>query len=212
MHLGAAFLAAVLSICACAAAGRPNLALNKVCKATSVEGKLTPDKAVDGPKSQASRWGSDYATDKNKDSAWFYVDLGKPHLVDSVAIYWEHSGAKSYSIQAWDSPVDTPSHDDAGWKTLFSDTTLRYQPPPVDMCLSFVKLQPVQTRYVRIRCYKRLFEFGYSIMELEVYGNEGGTGLRPPTPKGNRNLRTRGLRGPGGFSLNGRWLPGRFLH
>ena len=154
------------------------LSVNKPCKASSVEGLLTPDKAVDGPKSQGSRWGSNYGTDKNKDSAWIFVDLGKKYALDSVAIYWEHSGAKKYSVQVWKSEVDTPSYDDSGWTTVLTDTTLTYQPRPVDMCLSFLKLTPVEGRYVRIRCYKRLFEFGYSIMELEVYGMESnGTGL-----------------------------------
>lgn len=193
--LAAALLAALP---AAAQAPRPNLASHKVCKATSVEGQLTPDKAVDGPKSQASRWGSDYGTDMNKDSAWIFVDLGKTYQIDSLAIYWEHSGAKRYSVQTWKSRVDTPSYDDTGWETVFTDTTLAYQPRPVDMCLSFIKLAPVATRYVRIRCYKRLFEFGYSIMELEVYGEEGTLGLADRAHAG------KGLAAVRGF--DGTWL------
>jgi hypothetical protein len=192
---------------------RPNLAFGKTCKASSVEGQLTPNKAVDGPKSQASRWGSNYGSDKNKDSAWFFVDLGRAYDVDSVAIYWEHSGAKRYTIQAWTSEVDTPSYSDAGWKTLLTDTTLYYQPRPVDMCLSFLKIAPARTRFVRIRCYQRMFEFGYSIMELEVYGKEASaSSLRPSM----RATRSRiGLGKPGFtwgapdklFSIEGRLLP-----
>ncbi len=175
------------------APARTNLAMNKVCKASSVEGKLTPDKAVDGPKSQGSRWGSNYGTDKNKDSAWIFVDLGREYSVDSVAIYWEHSGAKRYDIQAWDKPADTPSYSDEGWKTLLTDTTLTYQPRPVDMCLSFLKLPPSPLRYLRVRCYKRMFEFGFSIMELEVYGKEGtASTLSRPIAAGSAR--------PGGFN------------
>jgi hypothetical protein len=163
-----------------AIAGSPKLSQNMPCKASSVEGMLTADKSVDGPKSQGSRWGSNYGTDKNKDSAWIYVDLGKKFLVDSVAIYWEHSGAKNYAIQIWKLEIDPPSLNDSGWTTIFTDTTLTYQPRPVDMCLSFIKLAPVASRYVRIRCYKRLFEFGFSIMEFEVYGKEGNsTPIKP---------------------------------
>src|SRR4051812_31427553 len=84
-------------------AARPNFALHKICKASSVEGKLTPDKAVDGLKGQAYRWGSNYLTDKNKDSAWIFVDLGANVTLDSIAIYWEHSGAARYAIQVWNS-------------------------------------------------------------------------------------------------------------
>jgi beta-galactosidase len=202
MKPSATFGTAILMAVAVSLAARPNLALNKVCKASSVEGQLTPAKAVDGPKTQASRWGSNYQTDKNKDSAWIFVDLGKRYLVDSLAIYWEHSGARHYAVQAWNSAVDTPSHDDSGWKTLHTDTTLQYQPRPVDMCLSFIRLQAVDARYIRIRCYQRLFEFGYSIMELEVYGEEGGTGLRKPV-----TLPGRAWRNGADFSLTGRRLP-----
>lgn len=162
-------------------APRPNLASGKPAKGSSVEGQLTPDKAVDGPKSQASRWGSNYIADKNKDSAWIFVDLGKTYVVDSVAIYWEHSGAKRYDLQAWTAAADTPSYSDEGWKTFFTDTTLYYQPRPVDMCLSFLKVPPTALRYLRVRCFKRLFEFGFSIMELEVYGQEGPAGMRVPS-------------------------------
>jgi beta-galactosidase len=201
------------------AAPRENIARSKVCKASSVEGKLTPDKAVDGPKSQGSRWGSNYGTDKNKDSAWIFVDLGKSWNVDSVAIYWEHSGAKLYTLQTWTSPTDTPSYDDKGWTTVFTDTTLKYQLPPVDMCLSFIKLAPVSTRFLRVRCYKRMFEFGFSIMELEVYGTDGPTALRSARA-GQRKPAIRipfsGLtdfadRTGKEFSLTGRILPERFL-
>ena len=203
------------------APARANLAANKICKASSVEGKLTPDKAVDGPKSQGSRWGSNYGTDKNKDSAWIFVDLGRDYLVDSVAIYWEHSGASRYTIQSWTSPTDTPSYSDAGWKTLLTDTTLTYQKPPVDMCLSFLKLEPSQLRYLRVRCYKRLFEFGFSIMELEVYGKEGAATILIPSRSAARQLSGTAPAGagfrwepvPGAgfrfFSADGRGLPSK---
>jgi hypothetical protein len=209
-RLGAALLSAALlaPVTALAQAARPNLALNKPCKASSVEGKLTPNLAVDGPKSQASRWGSNYIADKNKDSAWFFVDLGKTYSVDSIAIYWEHSGAKRFSLQTWASPTDTPSYDDTGWSTFFTDTTLQYQPRPVDMCLSFLKFAPVQTRYIRVRCYKRLFEFGYSIMEFEAYGNEASVGILRHRAAGKRPAFSRGR---SGFTLTGRILPERFL-
>jgi hypothetical protein len=176
----AACLLALASLAPAQGAARINLALGKPAKASSVEGQLTPNKAVDGPKSQASRWGSNYIADKNKDSAWIFVDLGKTYTVDSVAIYWEHSGAKRYDLQAW-TAADTPSYSDEGWKTFFTDTALYYQPRPVDMCLSFLKVPPTALRYLRVRCYKRLFEFGFSIMELEVYGQEGATRIRVPS-------------------------------
>lgn len=196
---------AILAMAVSAQTARPNLAAKKICKASSVEGKLTPDLAVDGPKSQGSRWGSNYGSDKNKDSAWLFVDLGKAYDVDSVAIYWEHSGAKRYDIQSWASEVDTPSYSDAGWKVLLTDTTLYYQPRPVDMCLSFLKLAPARARYLRVRCYKRMFEFGFSIMELEVYGKESAASALVPFRNAARAVRPE--RTPGSaWGLQGRFF------
>lgn len=168
----------ILALSCLTLAAGPNLARNQPTKASSVEGQLTPGKAVDGPKSQASRWGSNYGTDKNKDSAWIWVDLGSVHTVDSVAIYWEHSGSRPFAIQAWRGAGDVPSDNDADWETLLRDSTLVYLNPPVDMCLSFHKIKPTALRFLRIRCYKRMFQFGFSIMELEVYAN-GSTALVP---------------------------------
>ena len=206
----AAFLLQPMLALPSQAAG-PNLARNMPCKASSVEGMLTANKAVDGPKSQASRWGSNYQTDKNKDSAWIFVDLGSRQAVDSLAIYWEHSGAKQFAVQSWTSEVDTPSYSDAGWETLHYDTTLVYQNPPVDMCLSFLKIRPTATRYVRIRCYKRMFTFGFSIMELEVYGS-GSTALsRSAGPQraakwaAERTAERASSRYRPGFNLDGRF-------
>lgn len=202
------FLAAILCYALLsprAHAAGPNLARNMPCKASSVEGMLTPGKAVDGPKSQASRWGSNYQTDKNKDSAWIFVDLGRMQTVDSVAIYWEHSGARQFAVQSWRSEADTPSYSDAGWETLLYDTTLVYQNPPVDMCLSFLKIKPTATRYLRIRCYKRMFTFGFSIMELEVYGP--GTSALPgrSISRGERDGRVADPQRL--FSVDGRLAP-----
>jgi hypothetical protein len=160
-----------------------------------VEGQHTPEKAFDGPKSQASRWGSNYGSDKNKDSAWIWVDLGTVTTVDSVAIYWEHSGAKPFAIQAWKGAGDVPSDKDSDWETIFRDSTLVYQNPPVDMCLSFHRIPATPLRFLRVRCYKRMFQFGFSIMELEVYST-GPTAVRP---------RFQGFQGPSKPSGTAAW-------
>lgn len=160
---------------------KTDIALHKHCKADSYEGMYDPgqptgnypDKATDSLLGQGNRWGSYYNADHNPnpDSAWIFVDLGAKYFIDSLAIYWEHSGAKKYDVQVWSSDVDTPSYNDKGWTKIYTDTTLYYQNPPVDMCLAFLKVPVTQTRFVRIRCYKRIFTYGYSIMELLVFGN-----------------------------------------
>jgi hypothetical protein len=145
---------------------------------------MTPAMAVDSIKSQGSRWENKYGSQPagQEGNCWIYVDLGAKYLVDSVAIYWEHSGSKDYVVQAWTSTAATPTAADADWTTLIRDTTLYYQNPPVDMCLSFLKLPPTATQFVRIHSYKRMWSWGISIMEFEVYGSPI-TSVKPTTQK-----------------------------
>ncbi|HUI91862.1 MAG TPA: discoidin domain-containing protein [Chitinivibrionales bacterium] len=163
-------------------APRTNLALDKTAIADSYVGARTPAMAVDGINSGESRWENNYIDgrpDSMKGNAWIYVDLGTRYLVDSVAIYWEHSGSGKYAIQEWDSTIALPSNNDTGWTTLLIDTTLTYT-DAVQRCLSFLKLPPRETRYVRMHSYKRLWNpgWGISIYEFEVYGN-AITAVRP---------------------------------
>lgn len=163
----------MLAVCV-SAAPRTNLALHKTATADSYVGARTPAMAVDGINSGESRWENNYIDgrpDSLKGNGWLYVDLGTNYLVDSVAIYWEHSGSGKYAIQVWDSTVAPPSNNDTGWTTLLTDTTLTYT-DAVQRCLSFLKLPPRETRYVRMRSYKRLWNpgWGISIYEFEVYG------------------------------------------
>jgi hypothetical protein len=157
------------------AAPRSNLALHKTATADSYVGARTPAMAVDGINSGESRWENNYIDgrpDSLKGNGWLYVDLGTNYLVDSVAIYWEHSGSGKYAIQVWDSNGAPPSNNDTGWTTLLTDTTLTYT-DAVQRCLSFLKLPPRETRFVRMHSYKRLWNnpgWGISIYEFEVYG------------------------------------------
>lgn len=156
------------------AAPRTNLALNKTATADSYIGARTPAMAVDGINSGESRWENNYLDgrpDSLKGNGWLYVDLGTTYLIDSVAIYWEHSGSGKYAIQVWDSNVAPPSNNDTGWTTLLIDTTLTYT-DAVQRCLSFLELPPSETRFVRMHSYKRLWNLGWgiSIYEFEVYG------------------------------------------
>jgi F5/8 type C domain len=180
----AGFLAAitVLSVSFSVMAARTNLALNKTAIADSYVGARTPAMAVDGINSGESRWENNYLDgrpDSLKGNGWLYVDLGSKYLVDSVAIYWEHSGSGKYAIQVWDSSTAAPSDSDTGWTTLLIDTTLTYT-DAVQRCLSFLKLPPRETRYVRMRSYKRLWNpgWGISIYEFEIYGTP--VSLRDP--------------------------------
>ena len=157
---------------------RVNIALHKAVKADSYAPGNTPEKAVDSicgghAIGQDSRWESNWQAEPDVDSirsnAWIYVDLGAKYTVDSVAIYWEHSGAKDYKVQAWPG-TGTPTISDNDWTTLLRDTTLTYNADS-DMCLSFLKLPPTATQYVRMHSYKRIFTYGISIIEFKIFGN-----------------------------------------
>jgi hypothetical protein len=135
-----------------------NLACKKFAKCTSYEGTdMTAAAAVDDDSS--TRWGTNYKTDPNKDSAWIYVDLGAVCTIDSVFLNWEDSGAKEYLLQT----AIIPSDNDQGWTTVahISNGT-GWQKRPI-------KIAQTQTRYIRVRCLQRLSGFGYSLFELEVY-------------------------------------------
>ena len=135
-----------------------NLACKKFAKCTSYEGTdMTAAAAVDDDSS--TRWGGNYKTDPNKDSAWIYVDLGAVITIDSVFINWEHSGAKEYYVQT----ADVASDNDQGWTNVAHITDGNAWEK------RSIKIAQTQARFVRVRCIKRISDFSYSIFELEVY-------------------------------------------
>jgi RHS repeat-associated protein len=137
-----------------------NLALNKAVTVSSneVNGSLAPAFAVDG--NLTTRWGSAFS-----DPQWIYVDLGTSQAITRVKVSWSTSAnASNYQIQtSTDASVWTDIKVITGNTTLANDHT----------GLSGTG------RYVRIYGTTRNFAFGYSINELEVYGN--GTVTAPTT-------------------------------
>jgi len=112
---------------------------------------MTAAAAVDDDSS--TRWGGNYKTDPNKDSAWIYVDLGAVYTIDSVFINWEHSGAKEYYVQT----ADVASDNDQGWTNVAHIIDgMAWEKRPV-------KIAQTQARFVRVRCIKRISDFSYSI-------------------------------------------------
>ena len=148
---------------------RQDIAAHKTITADSNAGGNTANKAVDsiwggGQTGQNSRWENNWNAETPdistvRGNAWLCVDLGATYTVDSVAIYWEHSGSADYKVQAWAGtgvpPALAPAAAgvDSNWTTLVRDTTLTYN-ATADMCLSFLKLPPTAARYVRIHSYK----------------------------------------------------------
>lgn len=131
-------------------AGTPNLALNKPTFSSSVENAGTPaNAATDG--NTTSRWSSAFS-----DSQWIYVDLGQTYSVNRVKITWEGAYGKDYKVQV--------SNNLSTWndlKTVSGNTAL----------VNDWTALTGSGRYVRILGTLRGTPYGYSIFELEVYGN-----------------------------------------
>jgi RHS repeat-associated protein len=126
-----------------------NLALNKPAFTSSTEGwALTGAQAVDA--NISTRWSSAVS-----DPQWIYVDLGANASINRVKIVWETARASNYQIQT--------STDASTWtdiKTVTANATLTND-----------HTQLTGTgRYLRIYGTTRATPYGYSIYELEVYG------------------------------------------
>jgi beta-glucanase (GH16 family) len=127
---------------------RVNLALNKEVVASSKEGDLYKEAyAVDGD--AESRWASSFS-----DPQWIYVDLGATYQVNQVILNWESAYASAYEVQV--------SHNACSWETVRSEFLANGEIDELD--ISGIG------RYVRIYGTARGTEYGYSLFELEVYG------------------------------------------
>ncbi len=128
------------------------LSLKRPAYASSSEGNNAAELAVDG--TTGARWASAWGVDPQ----WLYVDLGASAQIDRVKIQWEGAYAKAYKVQV--------SQNELDWTDLSSTTA---GDGGVD------DLTVAGTgRYVRVYGTQRaLSAYGYSILELEVYGTGG---------------------------------------
>ncbi len=118
-------------------------------KKTVASSEMQPGEfLVDG--GAGSRWESDY-----KDDEWIYVDLGKQEKIGKIILKWENAYAKSYELQI--------SNDARKWKTVKTIVDGKGNTET----LSF---DTQRAQYVRMKGKKRATQFGYSIYEMEVYG------------------------------------------
>lgn len=129
-----------------------NLALFAPATASSVENpELTPhpeSHVNDGDKE--TRWSSAY-----KDNQWIYVDLDAVQRINQIKLFWEAAFGKTYEIQV--------SDDAENWTTVYTENN-------GDGELDDIMIDAVETRYVKMNGLTRGTEFGFSLLELEVYG------------------------------------------
>lgn len=138
-------------------ANETNIALNKPVKYSSIEpiNKYLPQQPLpeyinDGKKSWEYRWSSEFS-----DPQWIQIDLEAMFDIDAIVIRWE-SAAKEYDVLV--------SDDEVNWTKVHSGSA-----NPCD--IEVLELQ-TKGRFLKIFGKQRATPYGYSIIELEVYGDE----------------------------------------
>lgn len=131
-----------------------NLATNKNVTASSTESGLnTADNVND--RNINSRWSSEYTDDE-----WIAIDLENKYALDSIRITWEAAFAMAYEVQV--------SSDGTNW-TAIQSVTGNTQTD------NFFILNKPEAQHIRVLGISRATEFGYSIYEIEVYGQRIST-------------------------------------
>lgn len=109
-------------------------------------------RATDGNiKNEGSKWES-----KNSDNQWLMVDLGKVTDINEVLVRWSNP-ASEFSIEI--------SEDGENWNKISSVTNNLEE-------INNIEFGIEKARYVRVNCTKRTNNSPYSILELEVYGEQ----------------------------------------
>jgi beta-glucanase (GH16 family) len=146
-----------------------NLALNKPTTASSEfnhgeYGLLRAANATDG--NSGTRWGSN---EENVEYTpeWLCVDLQKTEIINKITVNWEAAYAREYNVEV--------STDNIEWSPAFS--TANGSEGVVN-----IPLDNVPARYVKVNCTRKVSPwqgnfYGYSILELEVYGLSTGVHL-----------------------------------
>ncbi|MFC4629119.1 discoidin domain-containing protein [Promicromonospora alba] len=144
-----------------AAACTTNAALGRPATASSTEGPFGPAMAVDGD--PGTRWSSAAA-----DPQWIRVDLGSVQDLCRVELSWETAYGRDFRIEA--------SDDGTMWRTLRTVTDGTGGSQGFDVAGA--------GRYVRITGTERGTGYGYSLWELKVLTDDGGSTPGDPIPGG----------------------------
>jgi hypothetical protein len=112
---------------------------------------LGPMFAFDGV--ETTRWSSAHS-----EPQWLAVDLGEVVRISRVLIRWEKAYAADYQVAVAD-------QDDGPWEPLFRDREGDGETDDVD------DFDAATGRYLRMTGTKRATVFGFSILELELYGD-----------------------------------------
>ncbi len=154
-----------------------NLALNRVATASSTQNACT-DQTTTPPLSGVNCLGAENAVDGNVNSrwasasagqppatvvagvdpSWLQVDLGSVQGFNTVILNWENAYAAQYKIQYTNQdPATNPAWQDATKVILSSGG------------VETLNFPTVQARYVRMLGLQRATQYGYSLLEFQVY-------------------------------------------
>jgi hypothetical protein len=124
------------------------LSQGRPATASSVENaNLAPGNAVDG--NTATRWSSAFS-----DPQWLQVDLGAAHDLTRVVLTWQTAYGRAFQLQT--------STDGTTWSTIYATTTGTGGVQDLTVTGS--------GRYVRMFGTQRATQYGYSLLEFQVYG------------------------------------------
>ncbi len=101
-----------------------------------------------------TRWGT-----STSDPQWITVDLGAIRSVKEIGIWWETASSKDFVISV---STDGTNFQDVAYKNNAASGANRRD--------SFVLVNAVNARYVKIYGINRTTEWGHSIWEIAVYG------------------------------------------
>jgi hypothetical protein len=128
------------------------LSQGRPATASSLESSSFPASAAFDGNLTSTRW----ASKEGADPQWLQVDLGAPVTVSHVTLTWEAAYAKAYTIQT--------SADGQTWTTIYTTTTGNGATDDLTALSG-------TGRYVRMNGTARGTSYGYSLYEMQVYGN-----------------------------------------
>ncbi|MBC7486442.1 MAG: PKD domain-containing protein [Cytophagaceae bacterium] len=146
----------------------PNIALRKAASASSYETfdgiDYLPSLAVDSINQNfANRWSSPASANASQ-VEWIKIDLLNSYNITKVKLFWENANADSYYIMTSNTNI-TPDPTNAAW-TKVNYTGLANNARSDDHNVTLTG------RYIAIYCYHKPTAYGYSLYELEVYGDQ----------------------------------------
>jgi len=142
---------------AVAPAALEGLAVGRPAQASSVLGGGEARLAFDGDRRTC--WRSEVA-----DPQWIRVDLGRSVKLSRAKIFWGREYARAYTLEA--------SSDAQTWQTIHRQ---EFGPGGIEE----YTLPPVAARFVRLTGTEQGARFGYSIRELQIFGEEAAGAAAP---------------------------------